>query len=829
MRFSKFVLSALALTMLAGNSAWAQDGGGQGILDEIFVQATRRETNLQTTPIAVSVVDARTIDNSAPRDIGDLSIFIPNFSAARVTSFANAASFALRGVGQNNIIVYFEPPVSVLVDDFVVTSVQTQLLDTFDIEQVEVLRGPQGTLFGKNTTGGAISVRTKRPVLDEMTAEARAGFGSYGSHWVKGAANIPLLREKLALRIVGSYEGSDGYVRNGSAYGPITGFAPNKFNGVAGTGGGERTGGLDVFSGRAKLLWQPTDNFEALFQYEAMRDNTEFEATVNETPAGTGFVFDLVGLGASPGDDPLKIGGTTNRGDLLIDLPGLDVDIDGYYLNMAWDVGVGTITSVTGFRKQKSRLSGSETGNSGVVAADGEILSPFDINRADDRETFQQELRFASDFEGPVNFVAGAFYQEEDIDFCVAQVLGFLDLLGAPTSGFSFFGVDYGTFNQNSYILCSAQKAESTALFTEGSWDISDNLVFTGGFRYTWEEKTFFARQQIFVQELGGFSDPTVTAADFNDPLDASVFNFPFGVVRDDDKSNKATWRFSLGYHMADNVYTYATVSRGFKSGGYNDQIGNAGAFGNDLAAFLVAAQPTKAETADSYEVGAKIDTAGGRIRLNVTAFLVEYKDLQRQINIPLIVNGVQQQITQFFNAAKATAKGLELEATALVTDRLTVRAILGYQDCNIKEFIAPGAGYDLTQAPCERAPEWQWTLGATYEATLGNSIKMVFDTNVNYTDTNLYTQSIASADFNTFLDTRTLWNVSVTFSDQDDKYFVRVIGRNLTDERYKVATQVVAGLWTFANYGPPRFIGVELGLKWGADERGGRQVVQAY
>lgn len=780
-----------------------------------MVTATRRETNLQSTAVAVSVIDSRRIETTAPRDIGDLSIFIPNFSAARVTSFANAASFALRGVGQNNIIVNFEPPVSVLVDDFVMTSVQTQLLDTFDIEQVEVLRGPQGTLFGKNTTGGAISVRTKRPDLEEFSADLQAGFGSYGSHWFKGAVNVPLIRDQLALRVVGGYEGSSGYVRNGAAYGPIAGFAPNKFNGVEGTGTGERTGGLDVFSGRVKLLWEPNENFSALFQYENMRDDTEFEATVNETPVGTGFVFDLVGLGASAGDDPLKIGGTTNRNDLLIGLPGLDVDIDGYFLNMNWDVGAGTITSVTGFRSQKSRLSGSETGNPGVVAADGEILSPFDINRADDRETFQQELRFASDFEGPLNFVAGAFHQSEDLDFCVAQVLGFLDLLGAPTAGFSFFGADYGTFNQNSYILCSAQKSESTALFTEATYDITDRIQFVGGFRYTWEEKTFLARQQIFVQELGGFSDPTFTAADLSDPLDASVHNYPFGVVADTDSSNKATWRFSLSYQVTDDIFTYATVSRGFKSGGYNDQIGNAGAFGNDLAAFQVAIQPTKPETADSYELGVKTEAFDGRLRFNLTGFYVQYKDLQRQINVPIIVNGVQQQLTQFFNAAKADVKGIEIETTALVTDQLTLRGVFGYQDCQMKEFIAPTAGYDLTTAPCERAPELQWTLGATYEASLSNKLKLIVDANVNYTDKNLYTQSIASADFNTFLDSRTLVNASITISDHDEQYFVRLIGKNLSGERYKVATQVVAGLWTFANYGPPRFFGVEAGVRY--------------
>ena len=112
-----------------------------------------------------------------------------------------------------------------------------------------------------------------------------------------------------------------------------------------------------------------------------------------------------------------------------------------------------------------------------MVAPDGEVLSPFDINRADDRETFQQELRFASQLDGPLNFISGVFYQHEEIDFCVAQILGFLDLAGAPTSLFSFFGVNYGPFNQTPYILCSAQKSDSTALYTEGTYDLTERLT----------------------------------------------------------------------------------------------------------------------------------------------------------------------------------------------------------------------------------------------------------------------------------------------------------------------------------------------------------------
>ena len=784
-----------------------------GAIEEVMVTATRRETNLQSPPISVSEIDSALIEASSPRDVGDLSIFTPNFSSARVTSFANAASFAMRGVGQNNIIVYFEPPVSVVMDDFVLTSVQTQLLDTFDIEQVEVLRGPQGTLFGKNTTGGALSVRTKRPDLQQAGGAIEASHGSFGSTGIKAAVDIPLIENELAVRIVGAYEKSDGYVKNGAAYN-IPDFLGSKFAGLSGAGGGEDTGGIDIGHGRLKVLWEPNDAFSALLQYELVRDNTDFEATVNETPVGEGFAFDIFGLGATSGD-PLEVGGTTNRSDLLIGLPGLDVDVDGVYLNMSWDTELGTLTSVTGYRTQESRLSGSETGNSGTRHPDGEILSPFDINRSDDRDTFQQELRIASDFDGPFNFVGGAFYQHEEVDFCVAQTLGFLDIAGLPTAATSLFGADYGTWNENSFILCSAQESDSYAMFAEGTLDISEQLTLTGGIRMTWEDKTFLARQQVWVQELSGASDPSFTAADLDDPLDASVHKFPFGVVENDDSVSEPTWRISLGYQATQDVYTYFTYSRGFKSGGYNDQIGNFLAFGNDLDAFQTATSPTKPETADSFELGLKSQFADDRVRMNAAVFYVKYDDLQRQINIPLIVNGAEQQITQFFNAAKQDVWGIEAELTAILADGLTIRAVMGYQDCNVKEFETPGAGYDLTSAPCERAPEWQWTLDASYEMPLGDSLLLTLNANVNYTDENLYTQSIASDAFNTFLDSRTLLNASVTVSTNDGKYYVRAIGRNITDERYRVATQVVAGLWTFANYGPPDYYGVEAGVRW--------------
>lgn len=273
MRAVRLCMVASTLALASGQLAAQEQSappqneqGARGGLSEIIVTATRRTTNLQDTPLAVTAVDAATIAQASPRDLGDVSAFVPNFNASRLTGF-NAASFAIRGIGQTNIIIYFEPPVAVLIDDFVQSSVQTQLLDTFDVEQVEVLRGPQGTLFGRNTTGGAVVVKTKRPEFNRFGGQFQGSIGSFGTRELKGALNIPVIDDQLALRVIGSYSKSDGYMRNGACYGPITGFIPSKWDGVSGCGDGERVGGTDVVYGRAKLLWEPNENITALFQY----------------------------------------------------------------------------------------------------------------------------------------------------------------------------------------------------------------------------------------------------------------------------------------------------------------------------------------------------------------------------------------------------------------------------------------------------------------------------------------------------------------------------------------------------------------------------------
>ena len=788
-----------------GQKSTAQSSGG---LADIVVTATRRDSRLQTTPIAVSVIDSSLIQQASPRNIGDLAAFVPNFSASTITGF-NAASFAIRGVGQTSIIVYFEPPVAVLVDDFVVPSVQTQLLDTFDVAQVEVLRGPQGTLFGKNTTGGAVTVRTKRPVMNKFGAEARFQYGSFNTRKIQGSINVPIIDDKLALRVVGGYDRDDGYYHNGACYGPVTGFVPNKFNGVSGCLDGRRIGGRKVANARAKLLFEPTSNLRMLAQYEWLRDRSASVPSVNVNNEYTGsgvFLTDLLHtVRANPNSsDPLDNAAITTRNSGLVNIEkGQRISVDGFYLNTDLDLASGTLTSITGYRSQRTRLPNSYAGVA-PTAADGQTLSFFDANRDDNRKTFQQEVRFASKFQGPFQFVAGGFYQHETIDFCVAQILGFLDLVAGP--------LPFGNWNDTPFTLCNAQKGSSKAVFAEGTYKITPTVTFTAGARYTWEKKTWLGRQQVFTQQLKGGFDPTIVV---NEPLDASVYNYPAGVVSVDAKSNKPTYRASIGWQATPTIFAYATYSRGFKGGGFNDQIGGFAPFGTDLAAFRTAARATRPETADSYEAGVKSEFFNRRLRFNLTGFHVKYKDLQKQLNVPIVVNGQPNQVTLFVNAASAVVNGLELETSAVPMRGLTLRGVLGYQDGKYKTYTAPGAGYNLADAPLDRAPKFQWTLDGTYEVPV-SGFKMTFNGNVNYTGRNLNTQDINDINGNTFLNARTLVNASITVSDEADRYYARLIGRNLTDKRYKIAEQNVAGLWQNAQYGPPRFYGIELGLKLG-------------
>ncbi|MEM9621560.1 MAG: TonB-dependent receptor plug domain-containing protein, partial [Pseudomonadota bacterium] len=401
----------------------------QMTLEEIVVTATRRtETDVQTTPVSVTPVSAEDFDLLHAQDIGEVALYVPNFSAATVTGF-NAASFAMRGAAETDIIVYFDPKVGVIVDDFVVPHVQTQLLEPFDIEAVEVLRGPQGTLFGKNTTAGAIVVRTKRPDLQESSFDASVSYASFDDFKTNLAFNVPI-SDTLAFRFAMLHQDSEGYYENGKV------DNPNSFGGGIGdaaladgspvAGDGDNIGGKDVFSSRAKLLWEPNDRLSVLGQVEFIKDRSEPVPVVNTTEANSGQFATVFGFPGVSGGDPIDQAGIHESAIVGLD-DEQEVDVWGTYLNLEYALDNYTIYGVVGYREQESRLPNEYLGTP--------YESFFAASRDDDRETFQAEARIASELDGNVNFVAGVFYQTNDVEFCVLQQLGLTEFFGSAVPG----------------------------------------------------------------------------------------------------------------------------------------------------------------------------------------------------------------------------------------------------------------------------------------------------------------------------------------------------------------------------------------------------------
>ena len=779
---------AMVVVVLAPQLAYAQ-------LEEIIVTATRRaETDIQTTPVSVSVVSESELDKLFAQDIGEIASYVPNFSAATITGF-NAASFAMRGAAETDIIVYFDPKVGVIVDDFVIPHVQTQLLDPFDIEAIEVLRGPQGTLFGKNTTAGALVVRTKRPNFDSSESEASVSFGSFGDLKARFASNQPI-NDKLAFRFAGAYQKSDGYYRNGKVDAPIDAFGAGigdagATDGSPLAGDGRRLGGKDVFSGRAKLLWRASENTKIFGQLEVIRDRSDSVPVVNVTPDKAGQLATLFGFpGVPDGVDPIDFAGI--HGSDIVNLDeGQKVDVFGAYLNFEHEMEGHTLYGLIGYRDQESRLPNEYLGTT--------YESFFAATRDDDRQTLQAEVRIASNSDTAFNYVAGAFVQTNDVDFCVLQQLGLVEFFGSAVPSI----LD----NKTPLLLCNRQDSQSVAGFVDITYDISDKFQLGAGVRLTNEKKNYIARQGLPI----GFIFPGGLAS-ISEPLAGADFSQAAAFVQTDSESwTEPTWRLTGSYHFNDDVFGYATVSRGFKSGGYNDQAGSGGFDNFPLQAY-------DPEFATNFEIGVKSTLADGKVRFNATAFTVNYEDFQRSTVVT--VPGTAFQETRTFNAADVDASGLELELTAQLSDNLILRANIGLLDTEYNEFLLDrnldGVLEDFSGRTVVRSPDLTAGIDLTYIQYLIGDGSIRWNLNYNHEDENTYyyNDDIGSA-FDTVLEARDIINASITWTDANDLYHVSLFGKNISDDRYKTASQAVGALWTFASYGAPVAFGVEFGARF--------------
>lgn len=844
MRKLTTVLVAFSIVLGITPSAIAETGDSQrATIEEVVVTATRRESDQQSTAISVTTITPEQMEKRFMTDIRGVADLSPNVVMENVTGF-NAAAFAIRGTGTNDIITTIDTAIGVVIDGFALAHSQSQLLDTFDIESIEILRGPQGTLFGKNTTGGVVNVRTKRPVMNEFNVDFVGRGGSDGLEQMQVAANLPIIDDTLAARIVYSSNKHDGFYENTKKHSIFnTPSLPQTPLGLPVDGDGRDLGGTDTEVLRGKLLWQPTDNYSAQLSVELFEDNAESPPAVNETPrdgvdsAGIfrSFLFNALGFPgiqttcAGRGDDCIYETGVSFRGDGLRMEEGHRTDKITVVLEQDFDTENMNYHLNIGYLDQEERLPSTYTGEA--------FPSLFDATRNVEREQTQIEFRMTSDFDGDFNFTAGAGYFLNDLEWRAISYVGFtavpfladidgdsigdvpISALPGLTCDIENIDVDNGfsaggtfidgngcvllnpTANDRTNFSPRKQDGEALGVYFDGTYAVTDAMNFTFGIRYSDEEKEFFAptaasltpeQVEIFNRSEG---DDTI-----NDFVPLSQFDF---VVDEKESWDGISLRAGVDYQFNDEVFGYFMYSEGFKSG----------SFVETCASLASCTTPFDQEEATQYELGIKTDLLDRTLRVNASLFLIEFEDVVRS-QVVQITNrfGDPDQETQFRNIATQENTGGEVEVTWYPTDNFKLSANASYLDCEYDDFSTDldgdGANDDASGLDPNFCPESQFYADGTYDWNLENGGRVTLFASVHHTPESEY--SVFNSDF-TQLEERTLVNASIAYEEPQGRWRLSGFVNNLTDEVYRVSANSVAGLWNFSNYGPRRQYGVEL------------------
>ena len=425
------------------------------------------------------------------------------------------------------------------------------------MEQVEIFRGPQGTLFGKNTTGGALSFTTKKPVLGETFFDLETTYGQYSSNdasieKISGAVNFPI-GDKMAVRISVIQDEEEGFYTNSKPSGSIislggpgstalysqggqindAGATQQADGSFVSVGNGGKIGGKDVLAAKVKVRYEPSDFYRADFTYEYVDDSSDAPATANDTPGGgaEAYLWPIIGFpgfrdGPTPGD-PFITGESATCNTFTCIARGHAIEVEGLYLTQTFNFDNFSLKSITGSRDQDEILNSTYTGES--------FTSLYDAARNTSREQFQQEFRLTSEFDGFFNFVAGAAYYEDNLEFVVFGNLGFVDLISPAGTSAAL------QFANVAEIQATSQDRESSALYLDTTFDFTDQVKLTLGVRRSEDEKKF-SRQQ-YASDGAGFAlifTPDQYLGPWTNPLPKESF----GLNYNDSKDFEATtWR----------------------------------------------------------------------------------------------------------------------------------------------------------------------------------------------------------------------------------------------------------------------------------------------
>lgn len=754
-------------------------------LRDIVVTAQKRSDRVQSIPVAVTALDQRTLDSPTLSDIRDIAGRVPSLVVDSVAAGPSAAAISIRGISFEDIEKSFDPAVGVVVDGVFIGTNTGQLLDSFDLERLEVLRGPQGTLFGRNTIAGVINVTRTRPT-EEAGARGSFAYGNYDTKRGRLVVNSGKLGDFIALKAFAFYDNTAGYYYNATK---------NK-----------REGQYETLSGGASALITPTDRIKMLLTYEHERERGE---TIVASLSQSG--KDLIC--AAPGVPGFATATECNRGSLPdhglyttfaeIATPVRN-DTDALTANIDVDLGGGfALASVTGYRKNVESVLQDFDATSALF---------FETLRQQHYKQFSQELRVVGDLTDWANVLAGAYYFSSDYQLDQRTTLGAVLAGGAPAELRQY--VNHST--------------KSYAGFVDARFKLSDRLTVGAGARYTRDEKSIFNNYGR-VGALVRLSQP---GFDGQGCVEVSGLLFPgvpaYSPANDCSGSkafNKFTWRANVNYQLDRAKLVYVSYSKGFRSGGFNGRASSPSTLG-----------PYDPETVDAYEAGLKADWLSHHLRTNIAVYHTKYNNKQEEIVQPSPPGSASPQETVVKNAASARINGAEVEVIAQPTHDLSFRASFSYTDAKYGRFFNDVVGLtrgsppdnipdDVSTLTLRRAPKFQWSTGFDYNHDFGTG-RLEMSTTLRFQSK--YQTCIAPAkpispgavtnDPRCLTDDREDLSAEIAYSlPMGGLQEVRfaVFGRNLTDNRGLAATLPVAGLFTFGTAKPPRTYGAEVSFKF--------------
>jgi len=748
----KSLLLGCAALALSAGGALAQETDGGIAVEEIVVTAQKRSENLQDVPVSVTAFSAESLESRGVTNVIGLNNLAPGLRVSSGDAAANPKIF-IRGVGLSDFNPNSSSGVGIYVDGVYVGSPLAQMAGFFDIGQIEILRGPQGTLYGRNTNGGAVNITTRRPT-QSFAADASAEYATYDAVNLTAGVGGPVIDDVLAIRVAGQYVKDEGYT-----YNRVTGDDVNA---------------TDYWAIRASALWTPTPDFEGLFQVNRFANRgdatqTQHRGTMAFDPSAagpdgmcapafytSGLCGDAFGYADLDGNDRA----------LDANSQGKDkIDLFGASAQLTWDLGPVSLVSVTAY---------SWAHRNAFENTDGNPFQMLEINYVARQQQFTQELRLQSDDnpDSRLKWVAGAYFMDETVKDASTQ-----DVLRAlrPTPDFFDIGASIAAF---SYPY--TQDTRSYAVFGQADYNLTDRLVATVGLRYSADEKKMDYRSQA----EGGL----VVLLDFEDEKTFSAWS----------------GRLGLRYELTDDVNVYATYNRGFKSGGF---------FGG-LATTAEEMEPYDNEQLDSFEIGVKSQLFDRRVRLNASAFYYDYQD--QQVFAQTVRNGLTVLVLDNAANSEVYGAEIEgtariTENFSVDAGLSLLKAEFGEYLFDDGDPLTIDPDYSGNTLP--QAPEVTFNVAARYSYPLANGAELNGTVDAAYSSKIYFDNSNAER---LSQDAVWVVGAQGGWTSPDGKIELGAFARNLFDETYAVSISNIDSLGVdLLSLNRPRSLGVFLRYKY--------------